>query len=78
MKPISNFKIVAPSRKKVALFLDFDGTLVDIAKTPDQIVLHKKTLTLLAKLNKTLLSRMPNGFFCALCVASKSLNLALK
>ena len=54
MKPISNFKIVAPSRKKVALFLDFDGTLVDIAKTPDQVVLHKKTATLLAKLNKTL------------------------
>ena len=54
MKPISNFKIVAPSRKKVALFLDFDGTLVDIAKTPDQIVLHKKTVILLTKLNKTL------------------------
>ena len=41
-------------KKKVALFLDFDGTLVEIAKTPSEIVMHNSTVTLLAKLNKTL------------------------
>ena len=34
--------------------MNFDGTLVDIAKTPDQILVCKKTISLLAKLNKTL------------------------
>ena len=54
MEPISKAEFIATTKQKMALFLDFDGTLVDIAETPDNIFLRKKTVTLLENLTKTL------------------------
>lgn len=50
--------IALPPPSQSALFLDFDGTLVDIAPTPDGIMVPEELITLLAALDTALKGRI--------------------
>ena len=51
MRVIQEPKKILQSHDAISLFLDFDGTLVDIAETPESVSISKATKVLLQQLN---------------------------
>ncbi len=59
LSPLSDLPPPPPALLKgAALFLDFDGTLVDIADTPDQVIVEPALMTLLLDLRAALNGRL--------------------
>src|SRR5688572_7357767 len=54
--PDGGAKIAASdcTRRRVALFLDVDGTLLDLARRPDEVVVPTKVVTILTRLETVL------------------------